>query len=70
MIKTTRIETPLGEMIAAATKEGICLLEFSDDKIVTEELSELKELLMVRNKRRPEQTSQTSEKTAQGIFCR
>lgn len=30
MIKTTTIETPLGEMAAAATKEGICLLEFSD----------------------------------------
>jgi AraC family transcriptional regulator of adaptative response/methylated-DNA-[protein]-cysteine methyltransferase len=28
MIKTTIIETPLGEMAAAATKEGICLLEF------------------------------------------
>ena len=30
MIKTTTIETPLGEMAAAATREGICLLEFSD----------------------------------------
>jgi len=45
MIKTTKIATPLGEMIAAATEEGICLLEFSDDKIVTDELRELKELL-------------------------
>lgn len=45
MIKTTRINTPLGEMIAGATKEGICLLEFSDDKILPDELAELKELL-------------------------
>ncbi len=30
MIKTTKIETPLGEMIAAATRDGICLLEFPE----------------------------------------
>lgn len=30
MIKVINIETPLGEMIAAATKDGICLLEFID----------------------------------------
>jgi len=30
MIKTTIIETPLGEMAAAATKEGVCLLEFRE----------------------------------------
>jgi AraC family transcriptional regulator, regulatory protein of adaptative response / methylated-DNA-[protein]-cysteine methyltransferase len=37
MIKTTTIETPLGEMAAAATKEGICLLEFSDRRgLITE----------------------------------
>lgn len=30
MIRITKIETPLGEMIAAATKQGICLLEFND----------------------------------------
>lgn len=46
MIKTARIGTPLGEMIAGATEDGICLLEFSDDKILSDELSELKELLM------------------------
>jgi AraC family transcriptional regulator of adaptative response/methylated-DNA-[protein]-cysteine methyltransferase len=32
MIKVTKIETPLGEMIAGATKEGICLLEYLDRK--------------------------------------
>lgn len=30
MIKTTKIITPIGEMIAGATKDGLCLLEFSD----------------------------------------
>lgn len=50
MIKTTRISTPLGEMIAGATEEGICLLEFSDDKILQEELAELKTLLITEIK--------------------
>jgi AraC family transcriptional regulator of adaptative response/methylated-DNA-[protein]-cysteine methyltransferase len=36
MIKTTTIETPLGEMTAAATKEGICFLAFTDRKIMDE----------------------------------
>ena len=30
MIKTTTIETPIGEMAAASTREGICLIEFND----------------------------------------
>jgi len=30
MIKTTIIQTPLGEMVAGATEDGICLLEFID----------------------------------------
>ena len=29
MIKLTKIETPLGEMTAGATRDGVCLLEFS-----------------------------------------
>ena len=45
MIKTTRISTPLGEMLAGATKEGICLLEFADCMKVSRELSDLKKLL-------------------------
>lgn len=45
MIKTTRINTPLGEMIAAATNEGICMLEFADCVKLSKELSELKKLL-------------------------
>ena len=45
MIKTTRIDTPLGEMIAGATKDGICLLEFSDRSELSEEFSILSKLL-------------------------
>jgi AraC family transcriptional regulator, regulatory protein of adaptative response / methylated-DNA-[protein]-cysteine methyltransferase len=41
MIYTTTIETPLGEMAAAATKEGICLLEFIDRRILDAEFENL-----------------------------
>ncbi len=41
MIKTTLIETPLGEMTAAATKEGICLLAFTDRKTLDDEFKDL-----------------------------
>jgi AraC family transcriptional regulator of adaptative response/methylated-DNA-[protein]-cysteine methyltransferase len=45
MIKTTKIETPLGEMIAGATDEGVCLLEFHDRKILPSEFKDLTRLL-------------------------
>jgi len=45
MIKTTVIETPLGEMIAGATDEGICLLEFNDRKKLPTEYKDLARLL-------------------------
>ncbi len=38
IIDFKRIETPLGTMIACATKEGLCLLEFSDRKMLETEL--------------------------------
>jgi len=41
MIKTITIETPLGEMTAAATGEGICLLEFTARRTINSELEEL-----------------------------
>lgn len=41
MIRTTTIETPLGEMAAAATKEGICLLEFVDRPALESEFNKL-----------------------------
>jgi AraC family transcriptional regulator of adaptative response/methylated-DNA-[protein]-cysteine methyltransferase len=45
MIKICKIETPLGEMFAGATDEGICLLEFDDRKILPQEYNDLKKLL-------------------------
>jgi len=45
MIKTCRIETPLGEMVAGATGEGVCLLEFNDGKRAVSECRELEKLL-------------------------
>lgn len=41
MITTTKIETPLGEMVAGATKDGICLLEFSDRRMLPTEYKDL-----------------------------
>lgn len=41
-IHLAHIETPLGVMVACATHEGICLLEYSDDKKKLE--TELKQL--------------------------
>jgi AraC family transcriptional regulator of adaptative response/methylated-DNA-[protein]-cysteine methyltransferase len=41
MIRTIKIETPLGQMIAGATEEGICLLEFSDRRMLKTEYNEL-----------------------------
>jgi AraC family transcriptional regulator, regulatory protein of adaptative response / methylated-DNA-[protein]-cysteine methyltransferase len=41
MIKTTIIETPIGEMAAAATKEGICLLEFTSRPALESEFNKL-----------------------------
>lgn len=40
-IKTTKIDTPLGEMIAAASADGICLLEFPERIMSPDELSAL-----------------------------
>lgn len=41
IIDLKRIETPLGIMFAAATKNGICLLEFADRKSLEKEFLEL-----------------------------
>ncbi len=41
IIDLKRIETPLGLMYAAATKEGICMLEFADRKSLETEFSDV-----------------------------
>jgi AraC family transcriptional regulator, regulatory protein of adaptative response / methylated-DNA-[protein]-cysteine methyltransferase len=45
VITTTKIETPLGQMIAGATEEGICLLEFHDRRMLPTEYKDLQRLL-------------------------
>lgn len=45
IIELKRIETPLGTMIACATNIGICLLEFSDRKMLETELKSIAKLL-------------------------
>jgi AraC family transcriptional regulator of adaptative response/methylated-DNA-[protein]-cysteine methyltransferase len=57
MIKTTIIETPLGEMAAAATKDGICLLEFRDRRTLD---SEFKNLAWTFNETVMKQASETN----------
>ena len=45
MIVTVKIESPIGELIAGATDEGICLLEFSDRRRAARECRDLVKLL-------------------------
>jgi AraC family transcriptional regulator of adaptative response/methylated-DNA-[protein]-cysteine methyltransferase len=45
LVKMTRILTPLGPMLAGATEEGICLLEFADRRMLETELARLKRQL-------------------------
>lgn len=44
-VHTTSFETPLGTMIAGATEDGICLLEFTDRDILANEFKDLEKLL-------------------------
>ena len=43
-INTTSIETPVGEMVACGTDEGICLLEFANRRMLPTELKTLVKL--------------------------
>ena len=45
VIAVTRIETPLGPMLAGATEDGICLLEFVDRRMIETQLVRLQRLL-------------------------
>jgi AraC family transcriptional regulator of adaptative response/methylated-DNA-[protein]-cysteine methyltransferase len=45
LIVTTRILTPLGPMLAGATDDGICLLEFVDRRMLETQLERLSKLL-------------------------
>ncbi len=43
-ISTTRLQTPLGEMVAGATDAGVCLLEFAGRKTLPRQLERLQEM--------------------------
>ena len=45
MILTSYIETPIGIMVAGAAEEGICLLEFTDRRMLNTEYKNLARLL-------------------------
>jgi AraC family transcriptional regulator of adaptative response/methylated-DNA-[protein]-cysteine methyltransferase len=45
MIKITKIETELGIMIAGAVDDGVCLLEFSDRRMLNTEYKDLERYL-------------------------
>ena len=42
---TTAIDTPLGPIVAGATDEGLCLLEFSDRRMLESQLKRLQSLM-------------------------
>jgi AraC family transcriptional regulator of adaptative response/methylated-DNA-[protein]-cysteine methyltransferase len=44
-VVTTAIDTPLGPMIAGATDEGLCLLEFADRRMLEAQIKRLHRLL-------------------------
>ena len=48
LIQTTKIVTPLGPMLAGATEDGICLLEFTDQRMLETEIKRLSKLLCGR----------------------
>ncbi len=45
ILNITRFETPLGPMFACATADGVCLLEFTDRRMLETELKTLTKLL-------------------------
>ncbi len=45
LVSVTRILTPLGPMVAGATEDGVCLLEFADRPMLETQVSRLRRLL-------------------------
>ncbi|MBI5726796.1 MAG: methylated-DNA--[protein]-cysteine S-methyltransferase [Ignavibacteriales bacterium] len=71
VIDIARIETPLGTMFAGATGEGLCLLEYTDRRMLETELKQLAKLLNAvivpgENKIFPELRRQLTEYFAGG----
>jgi AraC family transcriptional regulator of adaptative response/methylated-DNA-[protein]-cysteine methyltransferase len=51
MIKVTKINTPLGQMVAAATEDGICLLEFAEGRTLESDYENLTNIFSTRVKK-------------------
>jgi AraC family transcriptional regulator of adaptative response/methylated-DNA-[protein]-cysteine methyltransferase len=45
LVTVTRILTPLGPMLAGATEDGICLLEFTDRRMLETQIARLRRIL-------------------------
>jgi AraC family transcriptional regulator of adaptative response/methylated-DNA-[protein]-cysteine methyltransferase len=50
VIRTISIETPIGEMTACATRDGICLLEFTDKRATGTHFEELSSVFQLKIK--------------------
>ena len=49
-IKISRIKTPIGEMVAGATRNGICLLEFADRENISSIFEEIEKTFGAKTK--------------------
>jgi len=48
LVNITRLSTPLGQMYAGASEQGLCLLEFIDRKMIDEQIAQLQKQLKAR----------------------
>ncbi len=48
VVRTSRILTPLGPMVAGATDEGVCLLEFADRRMLETQVRRIESVLEAR----------------------
>ena len=69
MINTITIETPLGEMVAGSTEEGVCLLEFTDRKMLPTEYKDLIRLLKTTIEEGDNVHLKTLKKQLKEYFC-
>ena len=48
LVNITRLSTPLGQMYAGASEQGLCLLEFIDRKMIDDQIAQLQKQLQAR----------------------
>jgi len=48
LVNITRLSTPLGQMYAGASEQGLCLLEFIDRKMIDDQIAQLQKQLKAR----------------------